>query len=170
MGRGWIGQLAPPDPTPGGRLFQVLGPQRAQGRCPAALQGPSTGAHELQVQVISAVLRTVTQAEISGQTPPPGVHTCSHNVDSSTRLSTPCDYCPPLKDRKVSLPRGRRALGSEPLCCRKSIKCCAKMHSQPVSVSPRTLCMGRGETPREEEGAPSRPQTAPAGAPPGTQS
>ena len=142
------------------------GPRQVSS-CPV---GPRTGAHELQVQVISAVLRIVTQAEISGHTPPPGVHTCSHNVDSSTRPSTPCDYCPPLKDRKVSLPRGRRALGSEPLCCRKSIKCCAKMHSEPVSVSPRTLCMGRGETPREEEGAPSRPQTAPAGAPPGTQS
>ena len=50
-----------------------------------------------------------------------------------------------------------------------SIKCCgAKMHSQPISVSPGTLCMGRGETPREEEGAPPRPQPAPAGAPPGT--
>ena len=40
-----------------------------------------------------------------------------------------------------------------------SIKYCGvKMHSQPVSVFPRTLCMGRGETPREEEGAPPRPQ------------
>ena len=57
------------------------------------------------------------------------------------------------------LPRRRRAISSEPVCCRKSIKCCgAKMHSQPVSVSPRTLCTGRGETPREEEGAPPRPQ------------
>ena len=168
MGRGWIGQLAPPDPTPGGRLFQVLGPQRAQGRGPAALRGPSAGAHKLQVQVISAVLRTVTQAEISGHMLPPGVRTCSHNVDSSTCPPTPCDSCPPQRDRKVFLPRGRCAIGSEPVCCRKSIKCCAKMHSQPVSVSPRTLCTQRGETSREEEGATPRTQPALAGAPPGT--
>ena len=37
------------------------------------------------------------------------------------------------------------------------------MHSQPFSVSPRTLCTGCGETHREEEGASPRPQTAPAG-------
>ena len=53
---------------------------------------------------------------------------------------TLCDSCPPLKDRKVSLPRGRLTLGSEPVCCKKSIKFCgAKMHSQAISVSPRTL-------------------------------
>ena len=52
----------------------------------------------------------------------------------------PCHSCPPLKDRKVSLPRGRLTLGSEPVCCKKSIKFCgAKMHSQAISVSPRTL-------------------------------
>ena len=57
-----------------------------------------------------------------------------------------------------------RTHGSEPVYCRKSIKCCGvKMHSQPFSVSPRTLCTGRGETHREEEGASPRPQTAPAG-------
>ena len=55
------------------------------GRGPAALRGPSTGAHELQVQVSSAVLRIVTQAETSGHTPPPEVHTCSQVGDSSTR-------------------------------------------------------------------------------------
>ena len=32
------------------------------------------------------------------------------------------------------------------------------MHSQPISVSPRTLCRGCGETPREEEGVHPRPK------------
>ena len=58
--------MAPPTPTPGDRLHQVLGPQGAQVRGPAALRGPSAGAHDLQVQVSSAVLRTVSQAETSG--------------------------------------------------------------------------------------------------------
>ena len=38
------------------------------------------------------------------------------------------------------------------------MKCCGgKMHSQPISVSPRKLCTGLRETPREEEGAQPRP-------------
>ena len=77
--------MDPTQPTPGGRLLQVLGPQGAQGRGPAALRGPSTGAHELQVKVSSAVLRTVSQAETSGHTPPPEVYTCFQLGDSSTR-------------------------------------------------------------------------------------
>ena len=32
------------------------------------------------------------------------------------------------------------------------------MHNQPISVSPRTLCRGCGETPREEEGVHPRPK------------
>ena len=167
VGREEVSRWAPPAPTPGGRLLQVLQPQRARGRGPAALWGPSAGAHDLQVQVSSAVLRTVNQAETSGHSPPPRVHTCSQVGDSSTRPPTPCDSCPPLKDRKVSFPRGRHELRAQSLYCRKSIKCCGvKMQSQPISVSPRTMCTGRGETPREEEGAPPRPQPAPAGAPP----
>ena len=50
--------------------------------CPAETQ---LGTHELQVKVSSAVLRTVSQAETSGHTPPPKVHTCSQVGDSSTR-------------------------------------------------------------------------------------
>ena len=61
--------MAPPTPTPGDRLHQVLGPQGTQVRGPAALRGPSAGAHDLQVQVSSAVLRTVSQAETSGHVP-----------------------------------------------------------------------------------------------------
>ena len=64
------------------------GPQRAQGRGPAALREPSAEAHELQVQFSFAVLRTVSQAETSGHTPPPGVHKCSLVGDSSTRPPT----------------------------------------------------------------------------------
>ena len=79
-----MGRWAPPTPTPGGRLLQVLGSQGPSGWGPAALRGPSTGAHELQVQVSSAVLRTVSQAETSGHMPPPEVHTCSQVGDSST--------------------------------------------------------------------------------------
>ena len=109
MGRAGVGWWAPPILTPGGRLLQVLGYLGARGRGPAALRGPSIGAHELQVQVSSAVLRTVSQAETSGHMPPPGFHTCSQVGDSSTRLPNPCHSCPPLKDRKLSVPRGRRA-------------------------------------------------------------
>ena len=171
MGRAGVGQWAPPAPTSGSRLLQVLGPLGAQGRGPPALQGPSAGAHELQVQVSSAVLRTVSQAETSGHTPPPGVHTCSQVGNSSTSPPTPFDSCPHLKDRKVSFPRGRHELMALSLCCRKPIKCCGvKIQSQPISVSPRTMCTGHGESPRKEEGAPPRPQPAPAGAPPGTHS
>ena len=61
--------MAPPTPTPGDRLHQVLGPQGAQVRGPASLRGSSAGAHDLQVQVSSAVLRTVSQAETSGHVP-----------------------------------------------------------------------------------------------------
>ena len=43
------------------------------------------GTHELQVKVSSAVLRTISQAETSGHTPPPEVHTCSLVGDSRTR-------------------------------------------------------------------------------------
>ena len=79
-------------------------------------------------------------------------------------------FLPSPKGQKGLPAQGKvHTLGSEPVCCSKSRKCCgAKMHSQPISVSPGTLCSGRGETPREEEGAPPRPQPAPAGAPPGT--
>ena len=67
---------------------------------------------------------------------------------------TLCDSCPPLKGQKGLPPQGKtQNHGSEPVCCRKSIKCCgAKMHCQPVSVSPRTLCTERVETPRERRG------------------
>ena len=87
--------MAPPTPTPGDRLHQVLGPQGAQVRGPASLRGPSTGVHELQVQVSSAVLRTVNQAETSGHSPPPGVHTCSQVGDSSIHTHNLCHSCPP---------------------------------------------------------------------------
>ena len=110
MGRAGVGQWAPPAPTSGSRLLQVLGPLGAQGRGPAALQGPSAGAHELQVQVSSAVLRTVSQAETSGHMPPPRFHTCSQVGDSSTRPPNPCHSFPPLKDRNLSLPRGSSEL------------------------------------------------------------
>ena len=61
---------------------------------------------------------------------------------------------PSPKGQKGLPPQGKaHTLGSEPVCCRKSIKCCGvKMHSEPISVSRRTLCRGCGETPREEEG------------------
>ena len=77
-----------------------------------------------------------------------------------------------LKGQKGLSHHGKaRTLGAEPVCCRKSIKCCGvKMHSQPFSVSPRILCTGRRETHREVEGVSPRPQTAPAGAPPCTAS
>ena len=85
------------------------------GRGPAALRGPRAGAHELQVQVSSAVLRTVNQAETSGHSPPHGVHTCSQGGDSSTRPPTPCDSCPPLKGQKgLLLQEKARTHGSEP--------------------------------------------------------
>ena len=68
-------------------------------------------------------------------------------------------FLPFPKGQKVLHPQGKACtLGSEPVYCIKSIKCCGvKMHSQPVSVSSRTLCTGLGETTREEEGAPPRP-------------
>ena len=78
---------------------------------------------------------------------------------------------PPKGQKGLSHHGKARTLGAEPVCCRKSIKCCgAKMHSQPISVSPRTLCTELGETPREEEGAPTRPHQPLKGAPPCTPS
>ena len=74
------------------------------GRGPAALRGPRAGAHELQVQVSSAVLRTVNQAETSGHMPPTRVHTCSQVGDSSTRPLTLCDSYPPLKTKRSPSP------------------------------------------------------------------
>ena len=79
------------------------------GRGPAALRGPRAGAHELQVQVSSAVLRTVTQAETSGHTPPTQSPHMLPGGGLQHQPPTLCDSCPPLKDRKVSLPRGRCA-------------------------------------------------------------
>ena len=68
-------------------------------------------------------------------------------------------FLPSPKGQKGLPPQGKACtLSSEPVCCRKLIKCCgAKMHSQPVSVSPRTLFTGHGKTPREEDGVPPRP-------------
>ena len=70
----------------------------------------------------------------------------------------PMSFLPSPKGQKGLPPQGQACtLSSEPICCRKSIKCCgAKMHSQPVSVSPRTLFTGHGENPREEDGVPPR--------------
>ena len=109
-------------------------------------------------QVSSAVLRTVSQTETSGHTPPPRVHTCFQVGDSGIRPQ-PMSFLPFPKGQKGLHPQGKACtLGSEPVYCRKSIKCCGvKMHSQPASVSPRTLFTGHGETPREEEGVPPRP-------------
>ena len=67
-------------------------------------------------------------------------------------------FLPFPKGQKGLHPQGKACtLGSEPVYCRMSIKSCGeKMHSQPASVSPRTLFTGHGETPREEEGVPPR--------------
>ena len=157
LGRAEVGRWTLPTPTPGGRLLQVLGPQGPHDRCPPALRGPSAGTHELQVKVSSAVLRTVTQAEASGHTPPTRVHTCFQVGDSSIRPQ-PMSFLPFPKGQKGLHPQGKACtLGSEPICCRMSIKYCGvKMHSQPASVSPRTLFTGHGENPREEDGVPPR--------------
>ena len=62
-------------------------------------------------------------------------------------------------------PRRRRAISSEPVCCRKSIKCCGvKMHSQAISVSPRTLHGAWRDTQRGGGGTIQAPNTPCRGA------
>ena len=69
--------------------------------CPA---GTQLGTHELQVKVSSAVLRTISQAETSDTRPTRGPHMLpGGGLQHST--PNPCDSFPPVKDRKVSLPR-----------------------------------------------------------------
>ena len=171
MGRAGVGWWAPPILTPGGRLLQVLGYLGARGRGPAALRGPSTGAHELQVQVSSAVLRTVSQAETSGHTPPPGFHTCSQVGDSSTRPPNPCHSCPPLKDRKLSVPRGRRAPSAlSPFAVESQLSVVVrKCTASPFCVSQNTV-HGAWRDPQGGGGGATQAPPAPAGVPPCTPS
>ena len=128
----------------------MLGLQGSRGRGPAALRVPRAGAHELQVQVSTADAEPSLRLKPQDTRPHPE-STHAPRWGTPAPAHDPGWFLPLLKGQKGLPPQGKaRNHGSEPVCCRKSIKCCgAKMHSQPVSVSPRTLCTGRGETHRD---------------------
>ena len=136
----------------------MLGPQGSRGRGPAALRGP---AHKpMRCRSRSALLSSELSLRLKSQdTRPHPESTPAPRWGTPAPAPQHMSFLPSPKGQKGLPPQGKACtLDSEPVYCRKSIKCCGlKMHSQPASVSPRTLFTGHGKTPREEEGVPPWP-------------
>lgn len=97
-----------------------------------------------------------------------------HGVSTPPRWGTlapvpPWDFNILLKERRVSIPRGRPpSLGSEtPLTVESSVKCCrARRRSRPVPAAPQLCARSTRQTPREKRVALPRPPHQPLQASP----